>query len=68
SVLGDNGTGYQKTGHLGVPNLFLGTTGHATRKRDIWVSRICAWGQRDMLPKNGPVPFKTGRMITLVIQ
>ncbi|GBM64325.1 hypothetical protein AVEN_267599-1 [Araneus ventricosus] len=38
--LGDNSTGYQKTGHLGIPKLrSLGTTGQATKKRDIWASR-----------------------------
>ncbi|GBM51687.1 hypothetical protein AVEN_119968-1 [Araneus ventricosus] len=35
-VLGDNETGYPKTGLLDVPKLCLGTTGQATQKRDVW--------------------------------
>ncbi|GBL90916.1 hypothetical protein AVEN_116059-1 [Araneus ventricosus] len=44
---------FMKTGNLDVPMLYLGTTGHATRKRAIWASRCCTWGQRDRLLKNG---------------
>ncbi|GBN27621.1 hypothetical protein AVEN_120485-1 [Araneus ventricosus] len=33
AVLGDNGTCYLKTGHLGVPKVCLGTTRQATKKR-----------------------------------
>ncbi|GBO41218.1 hypothetical protein AVEN_131825-1 [Araneus ventricosus] len=36
-------------------------------KRDIWESRSCVWGQRERLPNNGTIPFKTGRMVTLGI-
>ncbi|GBN29501.1 hypothetical protein AVEN_139054-1 [Araneus ventricosus] len=31
-----------------------------------FASRSCAWRQRYKLPKNGTVPFKTGRTVTLV--
>ncbi|GBM70325.1 hypothetical protein AVEN_102660-1 [Araneus ventricosus] len=54
TVLGDNGTDYQKTGLC-------------PSERDISASRSCAWGQRDRLPENGPVPFRTGHMVTLYI-
>ncbi|GBN11031.1 hypothetical protein AVEN_173298-1, partial [Araneus ventricosus] len=58
AVLGDNGTGYQQTGHLAVPKLCLGTKGRATKKRDIWASRSCAWGQRDVPPKKQDCPVR----------
>ncbi|GBL75855.1 hypothetical protein AVEN_269177-1 [Araneus ventricosus] len=42
-----------ENGTFGCPEAVLGDTEQATKKRDIWASRSCAWGQRDRLPKNG---------------
>ncbi|GBN93060.1 hypothetical protein AVEN_98174-1 [Araneus ventricosus] len=49
AALGDNRTGYQKTGL-------------SCSERDIWASQTRAWGQQDRSPKDGTVLFKTGHL------
>ncbi|GBN25450.1 Serine/threonine-protein kinase PLK2 [Araneus ventricosus] len=50
AALGDNGTGYRKKGHLGIPKLCLGTTGQATENEHLHPKAVRR-DSSDRLPK-----------------